>query len=366
MKIAIIYMSDIKYAPFIEKYAEIFRENNIEYDVIFWNREIAENRFPSNYKVYRNPMRMDLPKEKKLKGFLGFRRYCKSCIKEEKYNKIVALTTLSAFFLFDILIWKYPKRYIFDIRDFSYENIRWFKIIESWLIKKSEYTVISSPYFKEFLMENYEYLLCHNHNRQDDNVVKKAAKRKEDKINVGFVGSMRYFDHQKYIIDALSDDDRFILSYYGTGPEYDKFLKYKTDKNISNMFLYGSYDYREIGRILEEIDILNNSYGYVDDCLNPEIRYAISNKYYSGLQWKIPQLVETGSYKCKQVERLNVGIGIDIKDADFADKLYDYYLTYDEDILFEQSEAELQRINEEERMFYSHIEEFVKDGSDDE
>lgn len=359
-------MGDIKYAPFIEKYTQIFTENDIEYEIIFWNRDADEKDVPVNCKAYRNHMKLDLPKRKKIKGFWGFRNFCKFCIKENGYDKLVILTTLSAFFVFDILLHKYRKKYLFDIRDFSYENIRLFKVIENRLIKNSEYTIISSPYFKEFLLKGHDYIVCHNHNKQDDLVEKVVKIRKESKINVGFVGALRYFEHQKYIIDALANDDRFLLSYYGTGPQLDRFKKYKADKNIKNMFLYGGFNNQNIGEILKQVDILNNSYGYADSRFSAEIHYAMSNKYYSGLQWAIPQLVETDSCKCKRVESLNLGIGIDIKDTEFADKLYQYYLTYDEDLLRKEAAAELKRINEEEKVFYSSVKEFIKDGKEDE
>lgn len=359
-------MGDIKYAPFIKKYAEVFEENNIEYEVIFWNRDSGERIFPSNCNVYKNYLKLDIPKRKKLKGFWGFRSFCKSCIREKKYDKLVVLTTLSAFFIFDILIREYPKKYIFDIRDFSYENIKLFKAIENRIIRESQYTIISSPYFKEFLLKGQEYIICHNHNKQDDNVVKKNKVRKRSGINVGFVGALRYFGYQKYIIDALLNDERFVLSYYGTGPQFDSFENYKSEKNIKNMFLYGRFDNERIGEILGQVDILNNSYGYINSGFSPEIQYAMSNKYYSALQWGIPQLVEIDSCKCKKVESLELGIGINVKDADFADRLYEYYLTYDEELLRKNAEMELKRINEEEEIFYSSVKEFAKDGNNDE
>lgn len=359
-------MGDMKYAPFIEKYANIFREQNVEYDIIFWNRDCTEKDFPSNCKAYRNYMELDIPTIQKFKGFWGFRKFCKSCIKKEKYDKLVALTTLSAFFIFDTLIWKYRGKYIFDIRDFSYENLGFFRMIEKWMIQKSSYTVISSPYFKEFLPDGYKYIICHNHDKRDDNIIRTETARKQHGINLGFVGSLRYFEHQKHIIDALANDERFLLSYYGTGPQFERFARYKLDRNIDNMFLYGGFTQWEINGILQQVDILNNSYGYAEGGFHPEIQYAMSNKYYSGLQWRIPQLVEVGSCKCRRVECLNLGIGIDVADVNFADKLYDYYLSYDENLLCKEADAELKRINQEEDMFYSAIKEFVKDGSDNE
>ena len=178
-------------------------------------------------------------------------------------------------------------------------------------------------------------------------------------LNVGFLGSLRYFEYQKKIIEKLANDKRFIITYYGTGPEEDVYKEYKEKHNISNLFLRGEYDDSQKESILRGIDILNNSYGSKDYRGKMEVQYAISNKYYDGLQWRIPQLVEAGTYKCKKVEELGVGIGLNVEEPDFSDHLYHYYCSVDREQLEKRAYQELNQVYMDEQKFEKMIERFV-------
>ena len=48
---------------------------------------------------------------------------------------------------------------------------------------------------------------------------------------------MRYFEHQKKIIDNLANDSRFMMYYHGTGPQLDKYERYVFENGIKNIFL---------------------------------------------------------------------------------------------------------------------------------
>ncbi len=361
MKIGIIYIGDIKYAPFLKKYQDILESLGAEFDVLYWNREKDLTIKSSNIIPFEKYSKLSMPRVMKLFDFLMFGLWCTKRIKNNKYDKLILLTTLSGMILYRTLKHNYKGRYIFDIRDYTYEGIRTYLKYENKIIANSSFTALSSPYFKSFLGKSDKYIIAHNYTEIVDRTVEIKPKKNKH-INLGFVGSLRYFDYQQKIIDALGNDDRFDLHYYGTGPEFERYKKYVVKCGYSNIILHGGYDHKDRNDFMKSIDILNNSYGNSGQTINnmsPEIRYAISNKYYDGLQLYIPQLVEIGSYKCERVERLGLGFGIDVDDLKFGDKLYSAYQEIDMENLRRNAELEIRTIKEEDREYTQSIERFV-------
>ena len=358
MNIGIFYIGDLRYAPFVNKYIGIFQSAGVDYKVVFWNRE--ENIVCQDDHIipYKNYMALNISRIKKVTGFWGFRRFCKNIIGKEKFDKLVILTTLSGIILADILKKNYKNRYLFDIRDYTYEHIPFFFDVEKRIIKNAYATIVSSPFFVKFLPPR-KYILCHNYDGTGV-LGKKERSKVGDVIRIGFVGSLRYFDYQKYLIDALKNDERFVLAFYGSGPEEEKYKNYKKEKHINNMFLYGAFTQEDLPSIVQNIDMLNNCYGYVDDEESPEIKYAVSNKFYTGLQWGIPQLVEAGSCKGDYVTAKKVGMAVDLKDDNLAEKIFEYYEMYDPKELFKNASKLIKKIDDEDNDFYFCIEEFIK------
>ena len=59
-----------------------------------------------------------------------------------------------------------------------------------------------------------------------------------------------------------------------------------------------------------------------DISVGPEVKYALSNRFYDGLIFRIPQLVESGSYKTEIVE--NNGVGMSMREDGLADAVCSY------------------------------------------
>ena len=127
-------------------------------------------------------------------------------MKENESNKVILLSTLTGILLFDKLK-KYNKKYIFDIRDYSYEHIYVFRKIEKKLIKNSYFTAISSKGFKSFLPK-HDYIVAHNFNRNE--MIEMPKFKKHDlPLKLVWNGTVRFFDFQKQYLDLLKNDIRF-------------------------------------------------------------------------------------------------------------------------------------------------------------
>lgn len=315
--IGIIFIGDIKYCPYLDKYTDEIIRNNEDYEVLYWAREKYSKHYKNNNSSKFIPFYLESslsnPPHKKMLGFYKFRKWLVKKIKQNKYEKLIILSTLSGIIINDLLLKEYKNKYIFDIRDYSYEHNKLFYLIEEKLIKHSYFTSISSEGFKSFLPPFSKYLIVHNFNSKEvnmDNEFKKDVVA--NPLTVVWNGTLRYFDHQKHIIDHFSKDDRFKLVYHGIGPEYDTYIKYCRDMNIENVTFTGEYNNNDKHELIKGAHIINNSY---ISHKHMETKYAISNKFYDGVIYKIPQLVELDSYKFDLVMKYGVGFGIDVKVA---------------------------------------------------
>lgn len=355
--VGIIFIGDLKYCPYLSKYTQVLDEENQKYEVLFWNREGKLTAYPSNYISLNMSSKLNRHALFKVFDFLKFRKWLKKQVTLRNYDKLIVLTTLSGILIAKTLIDKYSGKFIFDIRDYSYENNKLFFIIEEKLIQNSFFTCISSEGFKKFLPKGYPYIIVHNFNKKELEFKKSFNKKEKGAtLNIVWNGTVRYFKHQIKIIDKLKNDDRFNLVYHGSGPELDMFVNYCKKNNISNVKFTGEYKNTDKNKLLSDADILNNSYKTAKIM---EVKYAISNKFYDGLIYRIPQLVEINTYKHQKVEEKGVGIGLDVESKDFADKLYEYYFNIDEKTFNESCEKEIEVILREDKMFLEKVKEFI-------
>lgn len=352
--ITLIFCGDIMVCPYLKRYTNEFDNLNVKYEVLFWNRNMRELDVPENYYYYNSECDDAADKMKKLKDFQGFRKWIVNHLKSHKTDGLVLLSTLTGVLLFDKLS-KYKKKYIFDIRDYSFEKYGFFRYLEKGVIDKSYFTAISSKGFKAFLPE-HDYIIAHNFNRTEMIELPQFNKT-EGVINFVWNGTIRFFDFQKYYIDALGNDSRFMLVYHGKGEHLEKFKVYCEEKGITNVKFTGPYDNSKKYELLKDAHILNNCYGgrYGD-----ELRYAISNRFYDGLIYCIPQVVEEGGYKASVVEALGVGLPKNA-DSGFADYLYNYYMSLDKTQFEEKCRKALEEIIGEDDVYISGIKRFASD-----
>lgn len=355
--IGIIFISDIKYCPYLTRYTEILDKEQIKYEILFWNRVDNSSIYPENYLSFNFNSNLNKHPLLKLVDFLKFRIWLSKKLKDKKYEKLIILSTLSGIIISNILKKSFKGKYIFDIRDYSYENIQLFYKIEETLIRNSAFTSISSDGFKTFLPKEYSYLSVHNFN-QSELIHKRKFNKKVngEPLNLVFIGGVRYFNHQSQIISKLKNDKRFNLIYHGSGVELDKFISYCKNENINNVTFTGEYNNIDKYKLLANADILNNSY-QTEKVM--EVKYAISNKFYDGLIYGIPQLVEPETYKQKIVEENYLGIGLDVNDIDFSNKLYDFYFSLDEERFNYNCDKYLEKIIDEDKFYISKIKSFI-------
>lgn len=353
MKICILSVVNIKHMSGISPYLHYFKENNIEYDVIYIDKYFKPEKIEAK-NIYRFELKIDREwnRFKKIRMYYKFRSYAKSILKKNKYDFVITWGTETAFLFSDYLIRNLKNKYVVNIRDYArLDNKLKFKLMNE-LVKKSKFTTISSRGFEKFLPK-FHYILMNSINYKIiDNCTRREGLMDINKpLRISFIGYVRFYDNDKKLLKSLSNDKRFIIQYFGIGS--DVLRDFAITNNIENVEFLSSFDVEETGKLLEKADIINNLYGYNDMALDT----AVSIKYHYALNLKLPIMV----YKNTYMEEISKGIAFVFDDnyEDLGDRIYNWYhnIKFDE---FNEICNKKIKVNELENLkFYNKLKESI-------
>lgn len=314
--IGIIGFANLRIMQYLKKYTDLLDVNNIEYEVVYWNREGTEKKdFKGNVVPFEYPINTYQPFYKKIGGFLKYSHFMYKTIKQRKYDKLVILTTQTAVPLFKLLLGIYKNKYILDYRDVTKEKILPYKALVKKLIRNSYCTAISSMGFKEIIGESDKYVMSHNCSNLK---FEETEKRNSNKINIAFWGIVRHIDLNKRICDVFGNDERFNLYYHGDG-FYKELKEYCNEKKYNNIYITGRYNRDEIKGFADNTDIINCVYDN-DIVTKP----TMPVKLYDAVRYKKPILVQKDSYVETYLKNYEIGFSFDI-DNDVKEEIYNWF-----------------------------------------
>ncbi len=351
--IGIIVVGDIKLSPFSKKYTDVFDEKGIEYEIIHWNREGGEAVSENNVHTFSCRADRFGSKLKRVMPYIKFSRFARRKIKERKYEKLVVLTTQTAFILFDVLMVKYRKKYYFDYRDTSYEYIGPYSFIVNKIFSKAQFAAVSSPGFLEYIKTKTETFLSHNFQNKNYSERKMfAEKNTELPIVMGYVGVLREYDYLVKLADTFGADKRFKFVFYGAGDDVERLREYCSA--YDNVLVMGAYAEKDKPKIIEGFDMICYNYPY------SFVNYpAVANKLYDGLIYKKPMFSNSRTYSGRLVAEKGFGISIDQDCTDTCQKIFDYYNSFDESIFAAECEKYLGQVIDDEGRYRASIEKFA-------
>ena len=344
MKAAIIAFNNIKYSPYVKTYSDYLDKNNVDYDVIFPDRDgLEENLGNTTYAI-----KWDKSKNKFI-NFLKFRNAALRILKKNNYDFVFVLTTMPAVLLGGYLSRKYKGRYLVDIRDYTYEGVKPYFWLEKRAVRNSACNVISSPGFKKFLPEA-DYLLCHNVSplyregkggdfKSDDG----------DKIVIGYVGSIVYKSQCLKLIKLVEKDPRFCFHLYGNEGGDSSLKDYLDSNPCDRIKMFGAYAPSEKVGIMKKINILFNAYGNGKMLLD----HAISNKLYDGYYMRIPVLTSPKTLMSEELG--DFSYDIDFEKDTSLDGLYEWYKNIDAEAFEKRSVEYLAKVFESQDEFYKKL-----------
>ncbi len=346
MKILIIGFAKIKYMPYLNLYLENIDRVKNDVHLIYWNRDLKEENLQKLEGItlheFSSLQDDDVPKLSKLENFKKFRDYAVSVLKEG-FDFVIILHSLPGVILSKELVRDYKKKYIFDYRDFTYENFLPYKSIIHTLVNNSYKTFVSSDAFRAFLPDNKKILTSHNVLACDTEADKDIQKTSSEKIRIAFWGFIREEKTNLDIIKRLANDERFELHYYGREQSVCESLKEYACKNAENVYFHGEYTPEERDEFARNTDLIHNIYA------GSNMKLAVSNKYYDGLIYEIPQLVMKGSYMGVLVINNGIGKVVNPSDEDFADDIFRYYQSINEKKLKISCRQVLEKVKDQQK-----------------
>jgi len=347
MKILLIGFSKIKYMPYANFYLENIDCKNNEVHLLYWNRDLKDEDTSAygdlvlhEFNCYQED---DVSKLSKVSSFLKYRRYAKKLLRTQKFDLIIALHSMPGVLLSRFLAKQYRNRYIFDYRDSTYERFGFYRSIIARIVKGSKCTFVSSDGFRCFLPESEKEKIYTSHNLLVDSLEHRDERTKfgikSDKIRISFWGFIRHEDVNRELIKKIAADGRFELHYYGREQQVALNLKqYASDIGATNVFFHGEYTPEERYKFVRCTDVIHNLYRDANTML------AMGNKYYDGVIFRIPQICTEGAFMATVAEQGGVGIGVDLSNEDFCEKLYDYYSGLNKTSFEAKCDKELERI----------------------
>ncbi|MBM7665255.1 hypothetical protein JOC25_001714 [Solibacillus kalamii] len=321
-KICILSTVNIKHMTLVSLYTEYMDNNKIPYDIIYidkYNSEEATSAkkiYKYNLKINKNWTFM-----RKLFNYWGFKKYAKEILLSEKYDFIIVWNSFTAFMFADILTNKFKNKYCINIRDYAKESLFPVFIRMKKVISQSSFTTISSEGFKNFLPK-YDYLTVHSMNLKVlQNCIPRTSLRKIDEpIRITYIGYISFVENCYKMIDALGNDKRFILQFYGEGS--DELMVYAREREIENVICHGRFEPSETSGFIQNSDVIYNLYGVG----NLHVDTALSIKLYYAIYMNLPIIVFKGTYMEEVSSKCGIGFAIGKDDfVNLGNNFYDWY-----------------------------------------
>lgn len=350
-KVCIVCSTNIYLTPYLKKYEEIL---NNGYDIIYWNRNNipektnADMMYSFNYEGHKSRF-------SKLFGFIKFRKYLLKILRKNNYSKIIVLNIQIGILIKSYLVKKYRNNYLVDIRDYTFENNKFYYNIEKSLVKNSGLNIISSQAFLNFLPQA-DYIVVHNNSQINQKTIKqyRSKNRPNNKIIISNIGLIRFYDQLHKFILTFKNDQRFELRFFGKGA--NELKSFCLENDVHNVILKDQFDPSETIKFFYESDVVFNLYGNN----TPLLDYALSNKLYYAAQFGMPILVCPNTYMETISQTYGFGYSVNYNENNIPNSFYEYYKSIQWDIFYQNCDEFINKVNNENMIFLTKVKDFIK------
>lgn len=310
--------------PYITFYLNAINQDKNDVTIIYWNRDEQEDvPTPKCSRVikFERYQEDEVPKLKKISSFYAYRKFVLSEIKKGQYDFIIALHTFPAVLNFNLLCGKYKNKFIFDYRDYTFEKNIIYRRLIAKIVKNSYATFISSNAFKKYLPKCENMYTSHNI-LLDSLDYREFITRDLKPIRIRYWGMIRYAETNIQLIEKIKNDNRFELHFHGRKQnEYMKIFDYCTQNKIENVFFHGEYNPEDRYKFAKETDLIQNVQDF--DLITEN---AVSNKFYDGAIFYIPQICSDTSYMGKCAQQYGIGLSCNVYKENIHEEIYEYII----------------------------------------
>ncbi|MBQ7461959.1 MAG: capsular biosynthesis protein [Bacteroidaceae bacterium] len=361
MRIGLLLPTNIAYAPYLKIYTNVLDQmEHVEYDIIYADKKglNEDAKYPFRVKTDDN-----VGKIQKLIYYYRFSRFILKALRKEKYDKLIVFGPQVALFMPHYLHKHYKNRFIMDYRDLSIEQS--FMGTYRKILDDSSYNMISSPGFKEYLPKREDYIVSHNFDITTlEEAIKDVkdtpyhlAKTPEGKYNVMNVGGIgiRHVEQDKEIIQALANDDRFVVTFSGRGFGVPVLEEYVNEHQIKNVAFTGYYDKKDEPEIVKKATFI-----MIYNSLDANPRTAISNRFYNSIMFRKPMLTRLGTIQGDYAK--DYGMGVAVPDTNqLSNELVRFFEEFDWEQYEKQRLILLNRFKDDYQVFKDALMAFASD-----
>jgi hypothetical protein len=304
MKIALLLASNRYFCPYAQIYTKILDDKQINYDIIFWDRD-GLNELGGL--AFKKSLKSKSGRIIKFIKYIQYTSFLKKVINKNNYDKLIVYGPQIGIFLYSFLKHRYKNKFILDYRDLSFDQI--FKRTFIKLLTISNLNIISSPGFLKYLPKQFNYIISHNF---DIDKVKTSltenshSNHLSQQIEILTIGSIRNYNANLSLIKALANNNQYIVRFVGKGPASELLKKYVYKNNITNVEFHGFYKKKEESEFIKRCSFMNIFY--------PKIKShssALSNRFYNALINKKPMIVTSHSTQGDYVTNFKLGLSLD-------------------------------------------------------
>lgn len=255
----------------------------------------------------------------------------KKVIRRQKYDALIMLSTVPTVLLGGLLLRRFRDRYLFDIRDYTFERHKPLRKLVMRLVEGSALTAISSNGYLRWLEPSKKIMVNHNITVEEAAGYHAPDLRNADVLRFCFVGNVRLDTQTEALLLQLKDRSDFEQHYYGRILPACDIEKLGEEQKIRNLFLHGPFDVAEKQHFFEDIDLLNAVYANAPT--ETEIPLGDStplpNRLYDCLVFYRPLVASRGTYLAELIDEYGLGCTVNGFSSDAPQIIKDYAGSFD-------------------------------------
>lgn len=196
-----------------------------------------------------------------------------------------------------------------DMPTFANPILRWvFRGIEKSALRKTDKIIFASRFFSQkYSFFKGPTLIAENKPYKTD-VLPEPNHNTRKKLTITFLGTVRYFDIFKNLIEAIKDFN-VELQVWGDGPDETRLRE--VAKDVPNIKFFGRFDYAIINTIYAATDLIWAVYPSNDY----NVKFAISNKYHECLLFGKPGVFAQETHLGDLVNNKRIGFTVNPNDV---------------------------------------------------
>jgi glycosyltransferase involved in cell wall biosynthesis len=354
MRIGIICFWDRPATPYLAKYEKIMLENNIQHDVVFWDRS------KSGLPVYKGNtitlrLKTSTNRVSKLRDFAKWQRMVLRVLRQNRYDFLILLSTIPAVLLSNYLLKNYRNKYIFDIRDYSLESNSIFKNRVMQLVECSKFTTISSKGFFVWLDPSPKFIINHNITYIDLHYQRVSFFKAGKQVNITFVGNVRLDGQTSAMLVNMRNNPLYNFGFVGRMLSECDLLDVCEKNSIKNVHIKGAFTEDDKPDIYSQVDIINAVYANSSENIRLADSTPLPNRVYDAVIFKRPIVASRNTYLAEVIAEYDLGFAVNGYSANVSDDFANYIKEFDENIFIKGCQKYLTEVLLEENKFREHL-----------